>query len=270
VTGVPARRRIRPTARAAVLRAPQRGAARVALPSGRSVVAGLALLAGAMLLYGAARETSVFAVRQIEITGASPRVERAARKALADERGVSLVKIDPAVVASSLVQRVPEVESASVDRAFPNTLAVRIRAERPVAVLRRGAESWVVSARGRVLRAIPRGALLSLPRIWLGRGASPEVGERVDEESGARAVAALAPLRGFGLHPRYVRTSEDEVTLVLRTGLELRLGDTGDLRLKFSIARRVLLTLGETGRGAYVDVSVPQRPVAAANPQVGD
>jgi hypothetical protein len=139
-----------------------------------------------------------------------------------------------------------------------------------VAVLRRGAGSWVVSARGRVLRSVAHGALLSLPRIWLGRGAAvPDVGRRVDERSGGRAVAALAPLTGYGLHPRYVRASETELTLVLRTGLELRLGDTGDLRLKFAIARRVLLTLGETGPGAYVDVSVPERPVAAANPQVG-
>jgi hypothetical protein len=222
-----------------------------------------------VVLYAAARETSLFAVQRIEVTGGQPRVRAAVRKALRDERGTSLVKVDPEVLAASLVQRVPEVESATVDRAFPHTLAVRIRPERAVAVLRRGGGSWIVSSRGRVLRPITHGALLSLPRIWLGRGDTLEPGDRVDEESGARAVAALAPLRGYGLHPRTVRTSETEVTLVLRTGLELRLGDTGDLRLKFSIARRVLRTLGETGPGAYVDVSVPQRPVASANTQVG-
>jgi cell division septal protein FtsQ len=241
----------------------------VALPSGRSIAAGLVLLAGASALYGAARETSVFAVRRIEITGATPRVETAVRRELGEERGISLVKVDPATVAGSLVQRVPELESASIDRAFPNTLAVHVHTARAVAVVRRGSGSWVVSAHGRVLRAVPRGALLSLPRIWLGRGPALEVGGQVGEETGLRAVAALAPLHGFGLHPRYVRATESEVTLVLRTGLELRLGDTGDLRLKFAIARRVLWTLGETGPGAYVDVSVPQRPVAASNSQVG-
>ncbi len=267
-----ARRQSRPNSRTAVLRLPHRGGIAAVAPSGRSIAAGLALLVAAVGLYGAARETSVFAVQRIEVRGAPPRVQTAVRRALRDTRGTSLVKIDPAVLGATLADQVPEVESAAVDRAFPHTLTIVVRPERPVAVLRRGAESWVVSARGRVLRAVPHGTLLSLPRIWLGRDAQPRVGTRVDEESGARAVAALAPLPGvrFGLHPLYVRTSEEEVTLVLRSGLELRLGDTGDLRLKLSIARRVLRTLGATGPGSYLDVSVPERPVAAVNPRLGD
>jgi hypothetical protein len=52
------------------------------------------------------------------------------------------------------------------------------------------------------------------------------------------------------------------LTFVLRSGIELRLGDAGDLRLKLAVARRVLRVLGPTGPDAYVDVSVPERPVA--------
>jgi hypothetical protein len=55
------------------------------------------------------------------------------------------------------------------------------------------------------------------------------------------------------------------LTLVLASGTELRLGDSGDLRLKLSIAKR-LLPLAAGAR--YVDVSVPERPVAGSNPQV--
>jgi hypothetical protein len=262
-------RRDRSVARAAALGVAPRRAIRIGLPSGRSVAVGLALLVAAVGLYIGARETSVFAVERVEVLGGQPRVQTAVRRALRDERGTSLVRVDPEVLAAALVDRVPEVESATIDRAFPHTLAVRIRPEHAVAVLRRGGGSWVVSAHGRVLRPIPHGALLSLPRIWLGRGNVLEPGDHVDEESGARAVAALAPLVGYGLHPRTVRASRDEVTLVLRTGVELRLGDTGDLRLKFAIARKVLRTLGDVGSGAYVDVSVPQRPVALGNSQVG-
>jgi cell division protein FtsQ len=254
-----------------VLRLPHRNGLAVVAPSGRSIAAGLGLLVAAVCLYGAARETSVFAVQRIEVRGAPPRIETAVRTALRDSRGLSLVKIDPAVLAAMLADRVPEVDSASVDRSFPHTLRVVVRPQQPVAVLRRGAESWVVSARGRVLRTVPHGALLALPRIWLGRDASPRVGDRVDARTGIRAVAALAPLAGgaFGLHPLFVRATEDEVTLVLRSGLELRLGDTGDLRLKLSIARRVLGTVAATGQGSYLDVSVPERPVIFVNPQVG-
>jgi cell division protein FtsQ len=257
--------------RTAVLRLPHRRGIAAVAPSGRSIALGLGLLVAAVGLYGAARETSVFSVQRIEIRGASPRVETAVRKALRAERGLSLLKVDPAVLGGTLAGQVPEVESATVDRSFPHTLRVVIRPEQPVAVLRRGAESWAVSTRGRVLRTVGHGTLLALPRIWLGRDASPRVGDRVDARSGARAVAALAPLaRGaFGLHPRYVRATENEVTLVLRTGLELRLGDTGDLRLKLAIARRVLHTVSATGHGSYLDVSVPERPVVSLNSQVG-
>ena len=53
---------------------------------------------------------------------------------------------------------------------------------------------------------------------------------------------------------------------MLGSGTEVRLGDGGDLRLKLSIVKRLLpLTVG----ARYVDVSVPERPVAAYNPQVG-
>ena len=69
---------------------------------------------------------------------------------------------------------------------------------------------------------------------------------------------------------RSVRVSDAELTLVLCTGLEIRLGDPGDLRLKLTIARRVLAASHADARTAgYLDVSVPERPVIAAkNPQL--
>ena len=65
---------------------------------------------------------------------------------------------------------------------------------------------------------------------------------------------------------RQVLVGDGELTLLLGSGAELRLGDSGDLRLKLSIAKQLLpLTSG----ARYVDVSVPERPVAAYKPQVG-
>ena len=59
---------------------------------------------------------------------------------------------------------------------------------------------------------------------------------------------------------------------MLASGIEVRLGDIGDLRLKLAIARRIL-ALAAPSRDttpAYVDVSVPERPVLGGrhNPQV--
>ena len=52
----------------------------------------------------------------------------------------------------------------------------------------------------------------------------------------------------------------------LRNGLELRLGDPTDIRLKLAIARAAMRRM-PTGT-VYVDVSVPGRPVAGNNSQV--
>jgi len=57
-----------------------------------------------------------------------------------------------------------------------------------------------------------------------------------------------------------VRTSGEEMTLVLRQGTEVRLGRDADVGMKLVIARKVLALVGRDT--AYIDVSVPQRPVA--------
>ena len=55
------------------------------------------------------------------------------------------------------------------------------------------------------------------------------------------------------------------MTLVLDSGLEVRLGDLGDLRLKLAIAKRILQAVGAgPSTSGYLDVSVPERPVVKA------
>jgi hypothetical protein len=67
-----------------------------------------------------------------------------------------------------------------------------------------------------------------------------------------------------------VQAGAHTLTLTLGGGLELRLGDAGDLRLKLAIARRILgVTGAATAGGGYLDVSVPERPVLSSNSQVG-
>jgi hypothetical protein len=87
------------------------------------------------------------------------------------------------------------------------------------------------------------------------------LGERVGGTA-QQAIDAVAPLRtrplpvGVGS----VTATDRELTLALRNGLELRLGDGSDLAVKLEVARRVLPELA--GLAGYLDVSVPERPVA--------
>jgi hypothetical protein len=128
-------------------------------------------------------------------------------------------------------------------------------------VLRQGASSWLVAAGGRVVGELDRGARSALPRVWLNRAVHVEVGEKL-RGLPLRALAAVTPLVERPL-PFRVTTSvatAAELTLKLGSGLELRLGDATDLLLKLEIARRVLPSLA--GAQGYLDVSVPERPVA--------
>lgn len=237
-------------------------------PSGRSLLLGLALLLGAALAYVGARQTSVFAVRTIDVRGGTPVLRAQVRAALGDTVGRSLLRVDGGTVTSALAP-LPGVRSFSFDRSFPHTLRLVIRPEQPVLVLRQGHDAYLVAATGRVIRTLAHPKLSSLPRLWAPRDVKLAVGARLPPEVAAGAVA-LAATRGAalptGVHE--VRTHK-ELTIVLGSGFELRLGEVGDLRLKLAIARRILRATGAATAGSgYLDVSVPERPVLADNTQV--
>jgi cell division protein FtsQ len=231
------------------------------VPSGRSLALGLLLLTLGAVTWIAGRTTSLFAVDAIEVHGAGAGVAADVRGALATTEGRSLLQLDLAGL-EARIEAIPTVADATLDRAFPHRLVVAVVPERPVAVLRQGANSWLASAGGRVVSPLARGARPALPRIWLGRSAAPRPGARLSGDPAA-AIVAVAPLAGLSLPVRVasVRATRSELTLVLRSGLEIRLGDGSQLPLKLAVAARILprLPLGD----GYLDVAVPERPVAA-------
>jgi hypothetical protein len=241
-------------------------------PSGRSIGIGLALLVLAVGAYVAARQTSVFALQTVDVRGGTPALRAQVRNALSDDLGRSLLRVDAGTVGSAL-DPIPGIRDFTYDRSFPHTLRVVVHAEQPVLVLRQvpGTGAYLVAASGRVVRTLAHSHLSSLPRIWVTKDTDVKVGDRLapDLAEAASALSLLhgAPLPG-GVH--LARVSKKELTLVLGGGLELRLGDGGDLRLKLAIARRILRATGAaTAGGGYLDVSVPERPVLAQNSQVG-
>jgi cell division septal protein FtsQ len=238
-------------------------------PSARSVLVGLALFALAGLAYVGARETSVFGVQTIDVRGATPQVRAAVRTALAPERGRSLLKIDGGVLDERLAS-IPGIRSFTYDRSFPHTLRIVLKREWPAVVVRRGADGFLVATDGRVLQQLARFRRSSMPRLYVPRTTRIAVGETVGGPMLA-AATALAPLRGAPLpgSVRFVVSNDKNLTLIVGASrFELRLGDTGDLRLKLAIARRILRQTGALAGPGYLDVSVPERPVLLTNPQV--
>jgi cell division protein FtsQ len=231
------------------------------VPSGPQLFVAFGLVVGVLLAYWGARASPVFAVERVEVQGAPSAVAREVRAATKDAIGVSLLAIDAGEI-EDFVRALPSVAGVSVDRAFPHTLVVQVAAEREVAVARRGHSSWLVTGSGKVTRAIETGSQRALPRLWLTRDIAVSVGSTLPA-SFTPATRALAAARHVGLRRRVkaIRSTGGQLTLVLRRGPELRLGSPTDLLLKLSVAARVFPLL-EDGT-VYLDVSVPERPVAS-------
>ena len=231
------------------------------VPSGRSLLVTIGIVLAVAASYWLAVATPLFAVDEVDVRGAPPQLEREVTRATQELVGRSLVSVDAQAVEGTL-RTLPAVAGVTVDRAFPHTLVVKIAPERPVAVIRRGGSAWLATGAGKVVREIKVGAERGMPRLWLRRGATIRVGGQIPAGL-VSATRALAEARAAGLGGRVkgVRTSgEDELTLVLRRGTEIRLGRAADVGMKLVIARKVLERV-ESGTG-YIDVSVPQRPVA--------
>jgi len=239
-------------------------------PSGRSLLSGVAVVLVAVGLYALARETSMFAVGTIRIEGAPPAVAADVRRELRRYDGQSLVTVDANVV-EQRVDGLPTVRSSVIDRGFPHTLRVRVVPEIPVAVLRRGADSFLVSARGRVIAPVALGTHRPLPRIWLPVRTELDIGSLLGGEAGGLAARSLAAFVGSGFTNRitFVRALDGQITLGLLGGLEIRLGAPVDLRVKIAIAHGIVprLALPSEGGPDYLDIGVPERPVAGGNPQ---
>ena len=232
------------------------------LPSGRSLLIGFAVVAAVVGAYFMARGTSMFAVQKIEVTGARPSVVQRVDAALGPLDGTSLLSLDAAAIDRRL-SPLRDVSLVSYDRAFPHTARIVVSAERPVAVLRKGTQAWVVTERGRVLEQLDDATTSQLPRIWVADALVPATGDIMSaEETRVPALAlggVLSANRALFAQVREARETDDGLVLVLRSGTEIRLGDADELALQLAIAQHVLQAVGPGP--AYVDVSVPERAV---------
>jgi cell division protein FtsQ len=236
-------------------------------PTRRSLAIGFGLLAFALGGYMLARETSMFAIRGIEVQGGSPRVAAQVRQALASFVGKPLVGLDGSAVQRT-IDALPTVVRSSYDRAFPHTLRVTIVPERPAAVLRRGAETWLVSIRGRVMERLPALGDRKLPRIWVSGRTPVTIGAELRTADTAVAARAVGLAGSFAHGVATASYSAGTLVFHLRSGLQLLLGDGSRVRLKVAVAERTLpaVPAGST----FLDVSVPGRPVSGTGQPVAE
>ena len=146
--------------------------------------------------YAAARGTSMFAVRRDRGHRRASIGRRASRsRACANRRDEPRCR-SMRRRSTGALRALPDVSLVSYDRAFPHTAKIVVSAERPVAVLRKGAQAWLVTERGRVLEQLDDPSGWSLPRIWIADAAVPGERRSAGRRGGARAgsSARASPL----------------------------------------------------------------------------
>jgi cell division protein FtsQ len=243
-------------------------------PWRRAVLIGACVVALLGLLYLGARETPVFALRTVEVEGAPKTVRQAILQSLEETRGTSLVSLDGDAVVRRL-EALPSVQSVTYDRAFPHTLRLVVVPEKPVAVVNQASNLWIVSVRGRVIGGTSAAEAPDLPRIRYLPEAPLTTGQFVADEGTTTILGALseAPKR-MPLPIHSARLEDGELTLVLAGEGEARplllLGEPVDVGTKLRVAALVLRKLDYEERDAlaYLDVTLPDRPVASTNPLV--
>ncbi|MBA3300827.1 MAG: FtsQ-type POTRA domain-containing protein [Thermoleophilaceae bacterium] len=189
------------------------------------------------------RDSSFARVEQVSVTGLTTGEAPRVRKALTSSAaGMSTLKVDRQVLLDAVAAN-PLVHEVRVTPDFPHGLRIHVVENRPVAVS--GAERTPVASDGTLLRGLPvEGKLPALkgPKelAALPGAAPPELLERLS-------------------HVR--RSARRGVVARLRSGPLLVFGEPERLRAKWEAASRVLAD-GEARGATYVDVSLPERPVA--------
>jgi cell division protein FtsQ len=233
-------------------------------PAARGAVIRRRVLAGALVLlvlYGLYmfwfRNLSWFAIHDVAIKGATTneREIKSAVEQVAGDMTTLHIKDDEL---RDAVARFPTVASVGASTSFPHGLEVTITERLPVAFVRVHGQETAVSADGYLLAGANFDAK-ALPRI---EGAATH-GVRLDDDAAAQAAilgATPGPLKN-----RIVASAWDEdrggVVVDLNNGPEIRFGDGSRPADKWEAAVTVLSS-NERGSPSYLDVSVPDRPVA--------
>jgi len=202
------------------------------------------------------RTSSLVSVRGVTVTGIEGGQAAEIRDALTVS-GLDMTTL--AVDADALrqaVARYPIVRGLRTSTDFPHDLTIAVDAHEPVAALQAGASVTAAAADGTLLRGA---ATSGLPVVGVG---SPPAGPRLGEARTLRALgllgAAPTPLRR-----RVTRVYRDErgLSATVDQGPKLYFGGGQRWAAKWAAAAQVLAS--STSQGAtYVDVRVPERPVA--------
>ena len=228
----------------------------------RLVLAAVAALMLAALYHLWLRDSSLVAVNDVEVTGLTtkdgPRI-RATLASVAEDMTTLHVRVDELEEAA---RQFPIIGAIHVERDFPHGLRIEIEERRPAALVSVDGVPLPVAGDGTVLRGLrpPEG----LPLL---RMEKPATDGRVTDPRTLRALLVAGAAPG-GLPQRIDRVGEGPeqgIVVQLQDGPDIIFGDADFAVEKWTAALRVLADPDAAG-ATYIDVRLPERPVAGGLP----
>ena len=219
----------------------------------------LAAVAAILLFTGATWTTTRSAlldVDHIAVSGGSIVTPAQAMAGAGLRSGQPMVSVDTAA-AERRLRRLPWVDTAVVERAFPNTVRILLTERVAVAAAARPAGGWVLLDRGGRVLAEQPDSTVNLPQV-IGAGGTPAPGENLDTARPALDVVAALP-ETVRREIQSVNLDGEAVTLHMGRR-EIRIGPPTQLAAKVA-ALGVLLERVGSRSVAVLDVRVPQAPV---------
>jgi cell division protein FtsQ len=219
------------------------------------------LLASLYMLW--LRDSSLVAVRQVAVTGVTSRDGERVRAALTSTaRTMTTLHLDQGKLEQT-ASVFPVVEAITLSRDFPHGLTIHVIEHRPAAMLETEGRSVPVAGDGTILSGLPVQG--DLPTIELS-GPAPRRELAPGAARDAAAVAGAAP----AVIKRRLESIGREggtrgVVAQVEDGPEIVFGRPDRAATKWAAAVRVLADEDSAG-ATYVDVRLPERPVAGGLP----
>jgi len=223
--------------------------------------------------------SNMFPIEQVRVSGVEHLTESEMADLAAVPAGTTLLRVDTGAIDARLMSN-PWVQSASVDREFPNTLSIKIT-ERAIAAIvvvstdKQQTENWAIASDGMWLMRVPDQssdeAKSISPQVYqdvanvlritdVPYGVKPDVGSRCTDSSVLNALAIVSGLTTSLADEVTAVSAADTVNtvLTLNNGIQIAFGTADDIRDK----ERVCLQLMQQypGQIAYINVRVVDKP----------
>jgi cell division protein FtsQ len=232
------------------------------MASRKATVAGAVLLTLVVLggLFLWLRDSGLVGVREVEITGVTGAQGPEIRDALTEAaRDMTTLHVREDSLRDA-VQAYPVVRELHADADFPHRLRITVNSYDPIGAVDIGGRAVAIARDGTVLDGTPTKGLAVIA------ASGSAAGTKITGAEATRLVRLLAAAPG-PMRSRVARAYKgpNGLAVELRDGPRLDFGDLGRVDAKWLAAAAVLADADSQG-ASYIDVRLPERPVAGPLP----